>query len=149
MRKLVLLSLGIALPIVYLTVSCSKDDDTNNKPPVVQQQVQLKTSATLGNYLADKDGRTLYFFSNDFNGQNNCAGQCELLWPYYYVPNLAANQLGAGLKLSDFDSLTAANGKKQLTYKGWPLYYYAPVVNGTNTMEAPGLTSGEGIGGIW
>jgi len=39
------------------------------------------------------------------------------------------------LTISDFGSVKSAPGKKQLTHKGWPLHYFAPVVNGTNTQE--------------
>src|SRR5205085_7995635 len=30
-----------------------------------------------------------------------------------------------------------------------PLYYYAPLVNGANTLEPSGQTLGEGVGGVW
>jgi len=36
-----------------------------------------------------------------------------------------------------------------LAYKGRPLYYYAPVTNGTNTPEAAGQVLGEGVGNNW
>jgi len=138
------------LPALLLfLVSCGDDNDNTPTPPADNTQIKLQTSQTLGSYLTDKDGRTLYYFSNDANGQNNCAGGCEALWPYYNVDNLTADMLGDGLDVADFATITAANGKKQLTYKTWPLYYYAPAVNGTNTLEAPGQTTGEGVGGVW
>ena len=40
------------------------------------QVVKIKTSPTLGEYLTDKDGKTLYFFSNDADGKNHCSGGC-------------------------------------------------------------------------
>ncbi|QNF35510.1 hypothetical protein HUW51_23400 [Adhaeribacter swui] len=143
--------LRLLVPFFLLfLISCS-DDDSNNTPdpPADTTQIKLQNSASLGSYLVDKDGRTLYYFSNDANGQNNCAGGCEALWPYFNVDNLTADKLGDGLDLSDFATITAANGKKQLTYKSWPLYYYAPATNGTNTLEAPNQTTGEGVGGVW
>jgi predicted lipoprotein with Yx(FWY)xxD motif len=145
MKKLFKIGLGIALLVMNIA-GCKKSDST---PPTPVAEVSIASSATLGSYLVDKDNRTLYYFSNDFNGQNNCAGGCEALWPYFNVDNLTAGQLGAGLDLKDFGTLTAANGKKQLTYKSWPLYYYAPSVNGTNVPEAAGLTTGENVGGVW
>jgi hypothetical protein len=57
--------------------------------------------------------------------------------------------LGSGLSISDFGSITSVSGKKQVTYKGWPLYYFAPLVNGTNVQEAPGQTQGEGVNNVW
>ncbi|MDQ3292081.1 MAG: hypothetical protein M3Q05_12415 [Bacteroidota bacterium] len=145
-------SLRFLLPALLLfAFSCDDDNEDNNvtPPPGTTKQVKLQTSQTLGSYLVDKDGRTLYYFSNDANGQNNCPGGCEALWPYFNVENLTADMIGEGLEMADFGTVTAANGKKQLTYKTWPLYYYAPAVNGTNTLEAPNQTTGEGVGGVW
>lgn len=131
----------IAVSLIVLTTACNKDDDMVTPP----KEIALQTSATLGTYLTDKDNRTLYFFSNDANGQNNCPGGCETNWPVFNVDGLAATDLGTGLDLADFGTVTTASAKKQLTYKGWPLYYYAP----GGAAEAAGQTSGEGVGGIW
>jgi len=140
----------IALVAILATtffLSCSSD---NTPPPVENKlEVNLSTSATLGSYLSDKTGRTLYYFSTDANGQSSCSGGCEALWPVFFVDNLTADKLGTGLTLADFATITTGSGKKQLTYKGWPLYYYAPVSGGVNTPEATGITTGDGVGGVW
>jgi predicted lipoprotein with Yx(FWY)xxD motif len=148
MKKLIRNGVNLLALLVLVGISsCSKDDD--DKPPADLTEVKLQTSTTLGSYLVDKDGRTLYYFSNDANGQNNCTGGCELLWPVFNVDNLSAGQLGEGLDIADFTTVTTSTNKKQLVYKGWPLYYYAPNAAGTNTPEAAGLTGGEGFGGVW
>jgi predicted lipoprotein with Yx(FWY)xxD motif len=149
----------VALVATTFFVSCSSDNSNDNTtpPPVVKNDgVMLSTNATFGSYLTDKNGRSLYFFSTDANGQSSCTGGCEALWPPFYVDNLTADKLGTGLTLSDFGTITTASLKKQLTYKGWPLYYYAPVSAGdgyggagVNTPEAAGQTTGDGFGGIW
>ncbi|PSR57132.1 hypothetical protein AHMF7605_01270 [Adhaeribacter arboris] len=152
MKHLFRNSFRFLLPALLLfAFSCDDDKDDNNvtPPPAPTEQVKLQTSSSLGSYLVDKDGRTLYYFSNDANGQNNCPGGCEAVWPYFFVENLTDDMIGDGLDKADFATITAANGKKQLTYKTWPLYYYAPAVNGTNTLEAPNQTTGEGVGGVW
>lgn len=140
----------VALIATTFFVSCSSDNDSNTPPTVeVKKEISLSTSATLGTYLSDKDGRSLYFFATDANGQASCTGGCEAVWPAFNVDNLTADKLGAGLTLSDFGTITTASAKKQLTYKGWPLYYYAPSVNGANTLESAGKTTGDGVGGVW
>jgi predicted lipoprotein with Yx(FWY)xxD motif len=152
----------VAITATTFFLSCSSDNGNDNgntgtpPPTTVTTPIALSTSATLGSYLSDKDGRTLYFFSTDANGQSSCTGGCEALWPAFFVDNLTADKLGTGLTLSDFATITNASGKSQLTYKGWPLYYYAPVSAGdaygngaVNTLEAPGKTGGEGFGGVW
>jgi predicted lipoprotein with Yx(FWY)xxD motif len=134
---------------VMIMVGCSKsyNNTTTPPPPAVPAGIQLSTSATLGSYLTDNQNHALYFFANDASGQDSCTGGCAALWPPFNIDQLAAAQLGTGLNLSDFGTITSAEGANQLTYKGWPLYTYAPSSNGTNTPEAAGLTSGDGIAG--
>lgn len=123
-----------------LFTQCTKD----NGPATNSYLIKLANSATLGSYLTDKNGNALYFFSNDVGGANNCTGGCITNWPIFNVDGLTQDQLGSGLLLTDFKSITSANGT-QLTYKGWPLYTYAP----GGVLEASGQTSGEGVGGVW
>ena len=139
----------VAVIIATFFVSCSNDKDTTPTPPQAQKEVSLSVSTTLGSYLSDKDGKSLYFFGSDAKGQASCTGGCEAVWPPFYVDNLTADKLGTGLTFSDFGTITTPSNKKQLTYKGWPLYYYAPSVNGINTPETKGQTTGDGVGGIW
>jgi predicted lipoprotein with Yx(FWY)xxD motif len=89
----------------------------------------------------DKNNQTLYFFSNDYNGENSCSGGCANIWPYFDAGTLTQDKLGAGLKLSDFDQITV-NGIPQTRYKGWPLYYYAP---DGNNLEPRGQITGEAV----
>jgi predicted lipoprotein with Yx(FWY)xxD motif len=115
--------------------------------------VTLSQSSSLGNYLVDKDGFTLYFFSDEFQGGSNCSGDCATLWPYFYAGTLTQANLGNGLLLSDFGTIQV-NGVSQTTYKGWPLHYYAPSASdgysgNSNVREAPGLTGGDGFNNIW
>jgi predicted lipoprotein with Yx(FWY)xxD motif len=144
--------LKLAFATIAATIfftSCSNDKDSNTVTPEAKKEIALSTSTTLGSYLSDKDGKSLYFFATDAKGQASCTGGCEAVWPPFYVDNLTAEKLSTGLTLSDFASITTTSGKKQLTYKGWPLYYYAPNINGTNTAEAAGQTTGDGVGGVW
>ena len=117
--------------------------------------VTLSHSASLGDYLVDKDGYTLYSFADDYQGVSTCTSPgCTALWPYFYAGPITQADLGNGLNIVDFGTVTI-NGATQSTYKGWPLYYYAPVDNGGvygtggNVREAPGQIGGDGFNGIW
>jgi len=115
--------------------------------------VTLSNSPTLGDYLVDKDGYTLYSFADDYQGSSNCQGSCAALWPYFYAGTISQADLGNGLNIVDFGT-TTIGGVTQTTYKGWPLYYYAPTDNstygiGANVREPAGSISGEGFNGIW
>jgi predicted lipoprotein with Yx(FWY)xxD motif len=117
---------------------------TTTADPIDPFVVKLANSATFGSYLTDNNGNTLYFFANDGNGANNCTGGCTSAWPNFNVTGLSQAQLGNGLVLSDFNSIVTPGGN-QLTFKGWPLYYYAP----GGIREKSGQISGDGVGGVW
>jgi len=107
--------------------------------------VKLKTSPALGKYLADKNDKTLYFFSNDADGQNHCTGGCVGAWPIFSGDAPTQAGLDKGLTAADFGVITTADGKKQITYKGWPLYYFSP----KNVPEPANAITGDGAGGVW
>ncbi|MDF1497271.1 MAG: hypothetical protein P1P90_04375 [Patescibacteria group bacterium] len=75
-----------------------------------------------GTYFADQNGKALYTYAKDAKGVSECAGACLDNWPMFYVEDL---MLGNDLNKEDFDSILREDGNMQLTYKGWPLYYYA------------------------
>src|SRR3989339_768306 len=101
--------------------------------------INISSSASSGSFLADANGKTLYYFVNDTVGKSNCTGQCQTSWPIFYSPNIVAS---SQLDISDFGQIKNENGQNQTTYYGWPLYYYA----GDN---APGDTNGQGLQNIW
>ena len=148
-----LLITAIAVAAFVIIESCSKSsngyNNTTPPPPAAPTGIAVSTSATLGSYLTDNQNHALYFFANDANGQDSCTGGCATIWPPFNIAQLTAGNLGAGLNLSDFGTITSAEEGKQLTYKGWPLYTYAPASNGVNMPEAAGLTSGDGIGTVF
>jgi predicted lipoprotein with Yx(FWY)xxD motif len=147
MKKLSFIGSVISLPLLLISINSCKHSKDVETPP---KKVQLKTSATFGSYLADKDGRTLYFFALDANGQSGCTSAgCMAVWPSFIVDSITANDIGDGLAITDFSTVTTGGGGKQLTYKGWQLYYYAPAYNGTNTIEIAGQTGGDGVNGTW
>ena len=146
----------IVLCISAITAGCSKSKSKIEPTPSdiktqTQNQiyVQVKTDSKLGQILTDKEGKTLYYFANDADGANTCTGGCEALWPIFNVENLTADKIAKELDLNDFKTITTGAGKKQITYKGHPLYYYAPKVNNANVQEDPGATSGENVNNVW
>jgi len=140
-KNLAFLMTGI---VAFLQPGCMKN--TNSDNPVYA--VKLGTSNTLGQYLVDKDGRTLYMFANDANGRTSCTGGCAAIWPYFTIADLSQAKFGPGLNLSDFDTINV-NGTSQVRFRKWPLYYYAPAAYSGNALEAAGQTTGDGVGGIW
>lgn len=144
-------ALGAALAVLgaagLSAGGCKKDSDAPAVDPNTVANVKLATSATLGAFLTDSVGNTLYFFARDVDGANTCtSAACNPMWPVYYN---AALKVPTSLKAADFATKATADGRPQTTYKGWPLYYFAPPTNGVYTREAAGQTNGNGVGGIW
>jgi predicted lipoprotein with Yx(FWY)xxD motif len=87
----------------------------------------------LGTYLTDSAGRTLYLFERDTTDTSRCEGSCTAAWPPVQVTSV-----GSDLQASLLKQVTRSDGKKQSSYGGHPLYYYAGDSN-------PGDTRGEGL----
>ena len=124
--------------IVFLFSSCKKNDNT---PP--RTDIHLDSSAVIGNHIVDKDGRSLYYFANDVNGISNCTGSCLANWQIFYADS-STTTFSNELQAADFKTITVS-GTLQTTYKGWPLYHYAPV----GVAEAAGQIGGDGINNVW
>lgn len=127
----------VCLGLIYST-SCKKDDPAE-EIKVEKKGIQLAADAKFGIILTDSAGRSLYMFGNDVSGIPSCSGACEVTWPVYYSSNASTD---LNLPAAEVGSVTRADGRKQSTYKGYPLYYY-------KDDAAAGETKGDAVGGIW
>ncbi|HUQ00749.1 MAG TPA: hypothetical protein VM093_09860 [Aeromicrobium sp.] len=140
-----LLTLGLA--------ACGNNTapDTNNERPSApvektsmqdeHQRPALKVASTsLGKIVVDGKGRTVYTYADDDQGgaKSTCKDACLDAWPPVPAP-----------AKPDVDDLSGdvgvakdANGDSQLTYNGWPLYYYAG-------DQKAGDTMGQGMKDEW
>jgi len=96
------------------------------------------TNSTLGDYLTDDDGQSLYVFANDTSTTSNCNGACATLWP----PLIGSGVAASGVTGSMIGVVTRQDGNDQVTYNGHPLYYFKKDVN-------QGDVNGQGVGGKW
>lgn len=101
--------------------------------------VQVSKKDGIGSFLADAKGMTLYLFKKDSPGKSACEGPCVEKWPLFYSEKVS---VAAGLGAADFGAITRGDGKKQTTYKGMPLYYFAGDKNA-------GDTNGQGVKDVW
>jgi predicted lipoprotein with Yx(FWY)xxD motif len=78
----------------------------------------------LGSILAAGPKKlTVYLFEADKGSASSCSGTCAQVWP---PVTTAASATAAGSASSAaLGTITRADGTKQVTYKGHPLYYYA------------------------
>lgn len=88
-----------------------------------------------GKFFTDAKGMTLYTFDNDTKDTSACAGPCAAIWPPFAAT-------AADKAEGDWGIITRADGAKQWTYEGHPLYTFA------KDAKAGDMT-GDGFKGIW
>ncbi|MEO7162119.1 MAG: hypothetical protein ABI041_04300 [Bdellovibrionia bacterium] len=106
--------------------------------PSVESSVSIST-ATLpqGEYLVDQRGMSLYML----DATRQCDAECERVWPPLVA--MSDNISAAGrVSASSVGSIPRADGTKQVTYNGMPLYLFAQ-------DRAPGDIMGQGIEDVW
>ena len=102
---------GNIFPVVVgivLLIGCNEKDN-------VEPNESASINMSSGDYLVDGNNRSLYIFTLDVDGLNNCSGNCIDLWPVFYEENVS---LGPGLNAEDFGEITLNDGSKQITYLG-------------------------------
>ena len=106
--------------------------------------VSLGNVAGLGQVLVDSGGHTLYAFSADAGGKPTCEGACAKAWPPLLVEQ-GEPEPSNGAGAARLGTVTRADGSRQVTYAGHPLYSFAG-------DKAPGEANGDGssaFGGTW
>ncbi|MEU4492278.1 SCO0930 family lipoprotein [Streptomyces sp. NBC_00210] len=104
-------------------------------------QLAVWDSKELGKVVTDSAGFTLYRFDKDTASppKSNCEGECAKKWPVVAAGGASA---APGTDASLIGEVTRADGTKQLTIGGWPMYRYAQDAK-------PGDAKGQGVGGTW
>ena len=101
-------------------------------------------STQYGRVLFDGRSRVLYAFTRDRRGgPSRCYDACARAWPVYFARSTVI-RAGAGVKKALIGKTRRRDGRLQLTYNGWPLYFY---VN-----EGPGEVRCQNVdqyGGLW
>ena len=95
-----------------------------------------------GKMLFDSKRQAIYLFDKETTKRARCYGACAEAWPPVYAKG--EPRLGPGLKASLLGTTKRRDGRKQVTYGGHPLYYYA--------HEGPGQVLCHDIveyGGLW
>ncbi len=102
--------------------------------------IDVSQNAALGSFLVDSKGMTLYLYTVDTPNTTNCYGPCAVAWPPLLTSG--APIAGTGVDASLLGTTTRTDGTTQVTYNGWPLYYFA-------TDKVAGDTTGENVQGVW
>jgi predicted lipoprotein with Yx(FWY)xxD motif len=115
---------------------------SSSAAPAATGEVPVAHDPTLGSIIVDAKGLTLYRFDMDTAkpSASNCSGECAAAWPPSVAPAASSTVKGIDSKL--VGSITRADGSKQLTVAGWPLYTYS-------SDSKPGDVNGQGVQGTW
>ena len=155
MKNIRLIFSGLAI-LVLLATACAPQVAATTAAPAATQPpaatsepaapvtggttVTLGENDTLGSFLVDDKGMTLYLFTQDSPNTSNCYDQCATAWP----PLLTTGDpvAGEGVDASLLGTTTRTDSTVQVTYNGWPLYYY-------EKDQAPGDVTGQDVGDVW
>ena len=105
-------------------------------------ELNSRKVARMGTTVQDENGFVLYRFDDDSDSpaKSNCNGDCAKVWP----PAITGDGEPTldGVDESLVGTVTRADGTKQLTLKGWPLYRYIG-------DKKAGQWKGQNVGGKW
>jgi len=97
----------------------------------------IKTGhSSVGTFLVDGQGRTLYLFEADKPNVSKCAGGCLTIWPPFTAKGKPT--VSGGVSAGKVGTAKAPDGTTLVTYNGHPLYFYSG-------DQGPGDMNGQGL----
>ena len=145
MKKLfVPVALAAAALAIIQPAAARSDVETRSQAAGATPKVTLTVRSTqFGRILFDSRGQALYGFTRDRRGRpSRCYGACATAWPVHYAKG--ALRAGNGVKQSLIGTNRRTDGRLQVTYNGWPLYFYAHEGIGEVTCQ-----NVDEFGGLW
>ena len=137
MKRLLLILSAVAL-LSGIGSSAAAETDAQARNTLIVRDSRY------GKVIWDGRGYALYAFTRDRRGgPSQCYGACARAWPVYY--SKGALRAGSGIKRSLLGTVRRRDGRRQITYNGWPLYYYVD-------ENRPGLILCQNVnefGGLW
>jgi predicted lipoprotein with Yx(FWY)xxD motif len=106
--------------------------------------VKVAKSGKFGTILVGSNGRTLYRYTLDRKGVNRCSSNatCNKYWPPLLVKPAAKPTVATGANAGLVGTIKATHGMRQVTYAGFPLYFFAG-------DKKAGQTTGQGFESQW
>jgi mono/diheme cytochrome c family protein len=117
--------------------------------PAAQQQVVVAAIQipSVGNVMADSQGSSLYYNSDDGPNHSTCSGVCADTWPPLTVSQGVHPELAPGIP-GQLGVFQRADGSFQVVYTNPPTYDQVPLYTYFNDLE-PGDRNGNLLLGIW
>jgi len=106
----------IALAALLISLGAAQGDNS---------RLGVATS-NLGDHLVDAAGYSLYLFWPDARQISTCRGTCAINWPPFTAESSnALPAISEVLSPELLGLIEREDGEVQVSYNGWPLYYYA------------------------
>jgi predicted lipoprotein with Yx(FWY)xxD motif len=114
---------------------------TTAPPQALTQTLKAASIPKMGKVVTDQKGWVLYRFDKDTAKppKSNCEDKCAQVWPPAITDG---NPELIGVDSAVVGTTTRADGSKQITLAGWPVYRY---IGDTK----PGAWKGQNVGGVW
>jgi predicted lipoprotein with Yx(FWY)xxD motif len=146
------------LPVMFLAllalVGCGGDDGASGADRAATTEAATPAAKSpagtaitvrnsdFGTMLFGPNRQAVYIFQRDRRNLSRCYGDCARLWPPVYTDGRPRARGGARASL--LGTIKRRDGRRQVTYAGKPLYYYA--------HEGPGEVECHNVylnGGYW
>lgn len=159
-KKSIQTILGAAVLLLLFVAGCNKKRPSANANNVSQDtvvpqpdinrtvslaKIEVDSIERFGLYLTDAKGRALYMFTGDTRGKSSaCYVNCSEAWP----PLLTTDKpvaVASAVNKNMLGTIKRHDGSLQVTYNGWPLYYF-------KKDQGQGEITGQdvnGFGGDW
>ena len=116
--------------------------DTQPAKPEPKGTAITVRESEFGPMLFDSRRQAIYIFENDPKGETVCYDECAEAWPPVYTKG--EPKASGGVRQSLLGTVERRDGRRQVTYAGKPLYFYA--------HEGPGEVRCHNVdlnGGLW
>jgi predicted lipoprotein with Yx(FWY)xxD motif len=147
-KVLILLAIAAAaIPAAVVSGIGTASAAPGGERAVDAQQMEVLTltlrNTRYGRILFDGKSRVLYGFTRDRRGgPSQCYGACARAWPVYFAKGRL--QAGNGVNRRLLGTVRRRDGRRQIAYNGWPLYYYAH--EGPREVKCQNVNE---FGGLW
>ena len=150
--------LAAALAVLgFVVAGCGDEEDGGSAAPapttpatVAREEAPAARAGTrivvrgseFGRMLFGPDRQAIYIFENDRRNESRCYGDCARAWPPVHTRGKPV--AGRGVRPALLGTTRRRDGRRQVTYRGRPLYYYA--------HEGPGEVRCHNVdlnGGLW
>jgi predicted lipoprotein with Yx(FWY)xxD motif len=146
MRPRPLISAVAALALTGLVVAAGCGGSSSKAVVKVASNAKLNQPI-----VVDANGKTVYMFTDDSNGEASCVGDqpaphCGDVWPPLIAEGTPRG--GDGIDATLLGTTKRSDGKTQVTYNNHPLYYFHGY-GGEPADKKPGDVYGQAFYGIW